>query len=164
MVGEKIRIYTDGSASVRDRTGGWGFVAFCGERRLERSGAREDTTNNEMELTAILEALKSLKRTTHRVTIYTDSQYCQGALNHWHKAWVDNGWISSAGKPVANKELIQEILQERASKARWMSEDGCPMLRRISIRWIKGHNGHEHNERADELAGLARRTLLEAKL
>ncbi len=134
-----IEIFTDGACSGNPGPGGWGVILRyrCTEKEL--SGGAPETTNNRMELTAVIEALKALKRECD-VVIHTDSRYVMDGVQQWLPNWKQNGWRTSNKKsPVKNVDLWQEL---------------DSLLQKHTIRWIwvKGHNGHEENERVDKLA------------
>lgn len=133
-----IKIYTDGSCLGNPGPGGWGFIATDGTNTVERSGGEPDTTNNRMELTAVIRALSAAKKHTE-IEIHTDSQYVKNGMQTWIKNWKKNGWKTADKKPVKNQELWQE-LDELAQKIE------------IHWVWVRGHNGHEMNERVDVLA------------
>lgn len=136
-----VEIYTDGACSGNPGPGGWGAILRSGEQEKEVSGFAWETTNNRMELTAVIEALRALKRpvTAH---VYTDSQYVQKGISEWIQGWKRRGWRTAAGQPVKNADLWQ-ILDELASPhcIKWL--------------WVRGHAGHALNERADALARSA---------
>ncbi|MFA7188334.1 MAG: ribonuclease HI [Alphaproteobacteria bacterium] len=134
-----IKIWTDGSCLGNPGPGGWAFVATDGENTAERCGGERDTTNNKMELTAVIRALIAAQKNHDTVEIHTDSQYVKNGMQLWIKNWKKNGWKTADKKPVKNKELWQE-LDELASKVK------------IHWHWVRGHNGNEMNERCDELA------------
>ena len=134
----KVVIHTDGACSGNPGPGGWGAILESGGHRKELKGGEPQTTNNRMELTAAIEALAALKMPSD-VDLYTDSNYLRGGITEWIKKWTSNGWRTAARKPVMNADLWQR-LQEAAAphQVRW--------------HWVKGHHGHDDNERADELA------------
>jgi ribonuclease HI len=134
----KVVIHTDGACSGNPGPGGWGAILASGAHRKELKGGETMSTNNRMELTAAIKALEALKSPSD-VELYTDSNYLRGGITSWIKGWKKNGWRTSDKKPVKNVELWQE-LEEAASRhdVRW--------------HWVKGHDGHDDNERADELA------------
>lgn len=141
-------IHTDGSASVKDKTGGWGFVATFAGMTAHRSGYACPTTISVMEILAINRALHFLTPTDLPVRIYSDSKYAVNSLTEWGPIWRCEGWLTSTGKPVSNSELIDVTMQIL---------DRHRSMREISIEWIKGHSGIHGNEVADGLAGKARR-------
>lgn len=134
-----IEIYTDGACSGNPGAGGWGAILRCGENEKELSGGADDTTNNRMELTAVIEALKALKRECE-ILLYTDSRYVMDGVNQWLPNWKRNGWRTTNKKsPVKNIDLWQEL-------------DALLPRHKIKWNWVKGHNGHPENERVDVLA------------
>ena len=134
-----IEVFTDGACSGNPGSGGWGVILRYGEIEKELSGGEENTTNNRMELTAVIEALKALKKECD-ITIYTDSRYVMDGVQEWLPNWKLNGWKTTNKKsPVKNVELWQ-ILDSLLSK------------HKINWVWVKGHNGHPENERVDKLA------------
>lgn len=136
---KKVDIFTDGACSGNPGPGGWGAILRYGNHELELSGGDKSTTNNRMELTAVIEALKRLKEKCS-VTIYTDSKYVADAfLQGWIWNWEKNGWKKSDKKPVLNPELWQTLLTEIRKHD-------------YKIVWVKGHAGHPENERCDKLA------------
>jgi ribonuclease HI len=134
----KVTIYTDGACSGNPGPGGWGALLLYGEHEKELYGGESETTNNRMELQAAIEALKALKRSCE-IDLYTDSQYVKGGITGWIHGWKKNGWKTSNKKPVKNAEL-------------WQALDEALKRHKVSWHWVKGHAGHEGNERADELA------------
>lgn len=145
-----VRLWTDGSSSNRDRTGGWAFIAQWGEVQAERFGYVEPATNISMELTAILRAVQFVRPAQgRRLVITTDSEYSIKALTQWMKTWRANGWRTSGGRPVANLELLLEA--HEAIRTHRLAGTA------LSFAWVKGHAGHKMNEHADMLAGQARR-------
>ena len=137
----KISIYTDGACRGNPGKGGWGALLEYNGKIKEINGYSEKTTNNIMELTAVIESLKILKRSCD-IIITTDSQYVKNGITKWIHNWKKNGWKTANKKPVKNKDL-------------WMLLDKAIIGHRIEWAWIKGHSGHPQNERADELANLA---------
>lgn len=134
----KVVIHTDGACSGNPGPGGWGAVLESGPHRKEIKGGEPHTTNNRMELRAAIEALEALK-TESDVDLYTDSNYLRGGITSWIKNWKKNGWRTSDKKPVQNTELWHRLEEAEARHTvRW--------------HWVKGHVGHDDNERADELA------------
>ncbi len=134
-----IEIFTDGACSGNPGAGGWGVILRYGDIEKELSGGESDTTNNRMELTAVIEALKALKRPC-KITLYTDSRYVMDGVNQWLPNWKVNGWRTSNKKsPVKNIDLWQALeSQLEKHQIKWV--------------WVKGHNGHPENERVDKLA------------
>ena len=136
---ENIVIYTDGACSGNPGPGGWGAILMYNEHKKEISGANKETTNNIMELTAVVEALKLLKHECN-VKIYSDSAYVVNAFkNGWISNWMKNGWRTSSKEPVKNKEL-------------WMTLYDFTRIHNIEFIKVKGHSDKEYNNRCDELA------------
>ena len=133
-----VEIYTDGACSGNPGPGGWGALMLAGEREKEICGGEQATTNNRMEMTAAIMALESLKRPS-TVALYTDSNYLRDGITKWIHGWKRNGWKTSDKKPVKNAEL-------------WQRLDAALQRHEVSWHWVKGHAGHDDNERADELA------------
>ena len=137
---KKINIYTDGACKGNPGQGGWGAILEYNGHVKEISGYSRDTTNNIMELTAVIKALEALKNSCN-VTLTTDSQYVKNGITEWIHNWKKNGWRTANKKAVKNQKL-------------WMSLDETTKRHKIQWEWIKGHSGHPQNERADELANL----------
>ncbi len=137
----RVEIFTDGACSGNPGPGGWGAILRYGRSEKELSGGEAETTNNRMELTAAIEALKALKRRCH-VDLYTDSSYVKDGIGKWIEGWKRNGWKTAAKKPVKNADL-------------WQALDELRDRHDVTWHWVKGHAGHPENERADELARLA---------
>ena len=133
-------VYTDGACKGNPGVGGWGALLRSGERSREIYGGEASTTNNRMELMAVIRALEALKKPC-RVRVHTDSQYVQLGISKWIHSWKKNGWRTADKKPVKNGELWQEL-------------DRLAACHEIEWLWVKGHAGHHGNERADELANL----------
>lgn len=133
-----IKIYTDGACKGNPGVGGWGAIIMQDEKNIELFGGENETTNNRMELMAVIMALKEIS-SNHELTIYTDSTYVQKGISEWIKNWKVNNWRSSSKKPVKNKDL-------------WIELDEAVDSRKINWEWVKGHAGNEGNEKADELA------------
>ena len=138
---KKVKIYTDGACKGNPGRGGWGAVLQYGNSEKEISGFQAETTNNIMELTAAVEALKLLKEPCE-ITLTTDSTYVKNGISKWIFSWKKNGWKTASKKSVKNKELWQEL--ELLSKNH-----------SINWKWVKGHSGHPENERCDQLANEA---------
>lgn len=135
----EVQIYTDGACSGNPGVGGWGAILRYGTVEKELSGGDADTTNNRMELTAVIEALKALKKPCV-ITLYTDSRYVMDGVNKWLPNWKANGWRTSNKKtPVKNIDL-------------WQILESLIEIHKIKWVWVKGHNGHQENERVDKLA------------
>lgn len=137
----RVEIATDGACKGNPGPGGWGAVIRASAREKELSGGEPLTTNNRMELTAVIEALNALKRPC-AVTLSTDSRYVMDGLTKWIHGWRRNGWKTAAKKPVKNADLWQALVEATARH-------------RITWQWVKGHAGHPDNERADRLASDA---------
>lgn len=135
---EKVVIYTDGACSMPSMKGGWGAVLKFGKATKEISGFLAKTTNNQMELTACIEALLAIKKQAS-IEIYTDSQYVKNGITQWILNWKKNGWKTASKQPVKNMEL-------------WQKLDELNQKLQPNWRWVKSHNGNVLNERADFLA------------
>lgn len=135
---ESVTIHTDGACSGNPGPGGWGAVLEYNGTVKELKGGAGLTTNNQMELTAAIEALNALKRAC-TIDLYTDSQYVKNGIQGWLHGWKKNGWKTAAKKPVKNVEL-------------WQKLDEAAKRHKITWHWVKGHAGHELNEKADRLA------------
>ncbi|HBS76565.1 MAG TPA: ribonuclease HI [Alphaproteobacteria bacterium] len=136
-----LKIWTDGSCLGNPGPGGWAFVATDGKNTAERSGGERDTTNNRMELTAVIRALTAARRHSE-IELHTDSQYVKNGMQSWMKNWKKNNWHTADKKPVKNQDL-------------WMQLDELSDAIKIHWHWVRGHNGNEMNERCDELARTA---------
>ena len=142
----EVEIFTDGACSGNPGAGGWGAVLRCGKVEKELCGGAADTTNNRMELTAVIGALRALKKSC-RITLHTDSRYVMDGVTNWMPNWKKNNWRTSNKKSaVKNVDLWQEL---------------DTLLTKHQVRWIwvKGHNGHPENERVDQLARDAIKTI-----
>lgn len=133
-----VQIYTDGACKGNPGPGGWGALLAFGDNERELFGGEPETTNNRMELTAVIEALGALKRRC-RVELYTDSQYVMNGIQEWLPNWKRRGWKTSANKPVKNVDL-------------WERLDAAVNAHAVHWHWVRGHDGHVGNERADALA------------
>lgn len=133
-----INIYADGGCRGNPGPGGWGVLMQAGSIEKELCGGEHATTNNRMELTAVIRSLESLKRPS-TINVHTDSQYVQKGISEWIHNWKRNGWRTSDKKPVKNADL-------------WQILDGLAKQHQIKWIWVKGHAGHPGNERADALA------------
>ena len=133
-----VHMATDGACKGNPGPGGWGVVIRSGEKEKLLSGGEKLTTNNRMELTAAIKGLEALKRPCH-VILSTDSRYVMDGLTKWIHGWMKNGWRTADKKPVKNADLWQELLA--AAKPH-----------RVEWKWVKGHAGHDENERVDQLA------------
>jgi ribonuclease HI len=138
MTDKVVEIYTDGACRGNPGPGGWGVLLRFGDLEKELFGGEAQTTNNKMELTAVIRALEALKQPS-RVRVYTDSQYVQKGIQEWIHSWKRNGWKTTDKKDVKNKELWVELDEQRKRHD-------------IEWQWVKGHAGHPENERADALA------------
>ena len=136
-----IKIYTDGACKGNPGPGGWGALIIYGNDKKEIYGGENETTNNRMELSAVIEALKVIEDEMCSLSIYTDSTYVLKGMSEWLKGWKSNNWISSNKKPVKNKDL-------------WVILDSLAALHEIKWVWVKGHSGHPENDRADFLANM----------
>jgi ribonuclease HI len=133
-----VEAFTDGACSGKPGPGGWGVLLRWGELEREMSGGEPLTTNNRMELTAAIEALRALKRPT-TIRICTDSTYVRDGITKWIHGWKRNGWKTASKDPVKNADLWQEL-------------DGLVRGHTVEWEWVRGHAGHPENERADALA------------
>ena len=146
---KKIEIFTDGACRGNPGPGGWGVVLRYNGKDKYLHGAVEETTNNRMELTAAIEAIAAVKYTCE-IDLTTDSQYVRKGITEWVENWEKRGWKTSSKKPVKNVDLWKQLLELiRIHEIRW--------------HWVKGHSGHEGNEKADDLANSAIDKLLESK-
>jgi ribonuclease HI len=134
----EVVIYADGACRGNPGPGGWGAWLQSGEHEKEMFGGEKLTTNNRMELTAVIQALGSLKRQS-AVTVYTDSEYVKNGITTWIHGWKARGWKTADKKPVKNMEL-------------WQRLDELNAAHKVQWRWVKGHSGDPGNERADRLA------------
>lgn len=135
---QPVVIYTDGACKGNPGPGGWGVWLRSGAHEKELCGGEAVTTNNRMELTAVIEALGALKRRCN-VQIYTDSQYVRKGITEWVAGWKRKGWITADKKPVKNQDL-------------WMRLDELAATQDVQWHWVRGHDGDPGNEKADELA------------
>ena len=136
-----VHIFTDGACKGNPGPGGWGAVLKYGDHVKELKGYSSETTNNIMELTAVIEALKSLTRPC-KIILTTDSNYVKNGITEWIHSWKKKGWKTANKKPVKNKEYWQQL-------------DVEVQRHTIDWKWVKGHSGHPENERVDELANEA---------
>jgi ribonuclease HI len=143
-----VQLFTDGACSGNPGPGGWAFILRhpASGKELERAGAELETTNNRMELIAVIEGLKALT-TPSRVELTSDSQYVLNGLKEWLSAWKARGWRTASKKPVKNEDL-------------WRALDELASRHDIRFHWIRGHRGHAENERCDQLAVAAREALI----
>jgi ribonuclease HI len=135
---DTIYIYSDGACKGNPGTGGWGALLVTDGHRKEICGGEPDTTNNRMEMTAVIRALELLKRPS-TVEVHTDSQYVQKGISEWLPGWKRRNWRTANGQPVKNQDLWQQL-------------DSLSRQHRIEWKWVRGHAGHPENERADALA------------
>ncbi|UVA78018.1 Ribonuclease HI [Pandoraea anapnoica] len=134
----QVEIYTDGACKGNPGPGGWGALLVAGKHRKEMFGGEPNTTNNRMELLAVIRALEALNKPC-QVVLHTDSQYVQKGISEWIHGWKARGWKTAAKEPVKNADLWQEL-------------DAVSQKHDIDWRWVKGHAGHDGNEAADQLA------------
>ena len=138
MSNEIVEIFTDGACRGNPGPGGWGFVLRYKNKEKESYGGELATTNNRMELMAVIKALEALTRPS-RVSLYTDSQYVQKGISEWIHSWKRKGWKTADKKPVKNEDL-------------WRRLDELAAQHAVEWHWVRGHAGHPENERADKLA------------
>lgn len=134
----EVTIYTDGACSGNPGKGGWGAILIYAKEEKYISGSKQLTTNNQMELTATIEALKAILKPSN-IALYTDSQYVKNGITSWIFNWKKNGWKTANKKPVANKDL-------------WIELEKYVDFHSVNWFWVKGHSGDHYNEIADELA------------
>lgn len=142
-----VELYTDGACSGNPGPGGWAYILKhpASGAAKERAGGERDTTNNRMELTAVIEGMRALKSSS-RVDLYSDSQYVLNGLKTWMDDWKKRGWKTSAKKPVKNQDL-------------WEILDEMRKLHQIRFHWVRGHSEHPENERCDQMAVEAREAI-----
>ena len=136
-----IDIFTDGACSGNPGPGGWAAILRAGKHEREISGGEPDTTNNRMELLAVISGLNAVKQPS-KVVVHTDSKYVMDGASKWMKRWKQNGWKTADKKPVKNGEL-------------WLALEEALARHNVSWNWVAGHSGHPENERADALARAA---------
>ena len=134
----KVEIYTDGACSGNPGPGGWGALLRYGDHEKELNGGEAGTTNNRMEMMAVIESLRALTKSCD-VDLYTDSTYVMDGVTKWMDGWKAKGWKNASKKPVKNRDLWERI-------------DSEIQRHKVTWHWVKGHDGHPENERADELA------------
>lgn len=138
-----VEIFTDGACSGNPGPGGWGAILRMGEHKKELSGGEKETTNNRMELTAVIQALAALKQPC-KVILTTDSKYvCDSISKGWVYSWQKNGWKKADKKPALNVDLWERALELLS-------------VHQVELHWVKGHAGHPENERCDEMAVIQR--------
>ena len=138
---ERVEIFTDGACRGNPGPGGYGSIIRTRDQQNEISGSAKNTTNNIMELTAAVVALKQLKEPCE-VTLTSDSQYLVKGMTQWIKGWAKKGWLTAAKQPVKNKDI-------------WLELNKLNKIHKISWKWVRGHQGHAENERCDLLANIA---------
>ena len=136
-----VEIFTDGACSGNPGPGGYGAILKFGSKIKEISGCQKETTNNRMEMTAVIEAFRQLKRPC-RIKVMTDSAYVVNGMTKWVPGWIKRNWMNSQKKPVLNRDLWETLLRVSSRHD-------------VEWTWIKGHHGHKENERCDELARKA---------
>ena len=141
IIKETVQIFTDGACKGNPGVGGWGVLIKSSNYINELKGYEQLTTNNRMELIAVIEGIKSIEKNAN-IEITTDSKYVKNGINLWINNWKKNDWKTSSKKPVKNKEL-------------WLDLDKLVQNYNIEWKWVKGHSGHPGNERADQLANAA---------
>ena len=141
VIKETVQIFTDGACKGNPGVGGWGVLIKSSNYINELKGYEQLTTNNRMELIAVIEGIKSIEKNAN-IEITTDSKYVKNGINLWINNWKKNDWKTSSKKPVKNKEL-------------WLDLDKLVQDYNIEWKWVKGHSGHPGNERADQLANAA---------
>ena len=138
---KQVEVFTDGACKGNPGPGGWGAILRMGRHEKELSGGEPQTTNNRMEMTAVIRALDALKERC-AVTVHTDSRYVIDGMTKWIAGWQKRGWVNASREPVKNADLWRELLDATARH-------------KVSWQWVKGHDGHPENERADRLASDA---------
>ena len=134
-----VILYTDGACSYNPGPGGWAYILMCEEKQVKASGLCENTTNNRMEILAVIEGLKRIKYKCN-VTVYPDSAYVYNAFTlGWRNTWQQNNWKKADKKPALNVDLWEQLLE-------------LLQIHQVDFVWVKGHNGHKYNERCDQLA------------
>ena len=134
-----IKVYTDGACKGNPGPGGWGVYIILDSKEIELFDGKPNTTNNQMEMQAAIEALKYLRKTNQAIDLYTDSNYLRQGITEWIFNWKKNNWRTASKKPVANKDL-------------WIEISDLSSVMAVNWHWVKGHDGDPGNERADYLA------------
>jgi ribonuclease HI len=143
---DHVEIFTDGACSGNPGPGGWGAVMRFNQQEKDLSGGEKDTTNNRMEMMAVIAALEALKRPC-QVTITTDSQYVMKGMTEWLPGWKARNWRTASKQPVKNADL-------------WQRMEKAAAMHQLTWQWVRGHSGHPENERADQLAVAAREKIV----
>jgi ribonuclease HI len=138
---KKVEVFTDGACKGNPGPGGWGAILRMGPHEKEMSGSDPQTTNNRMEMTAVIKALNALIEPCE-VTLYTDSKYVIEGITKWVHGWKRNGWVNASKQPVRNADLWHELIE-------------AAQRHQMNWQWVRGHNGHVENERVDKLASDA---------
>jgi ribonuclease HI len=138
---KQVEVFTDGACKGNPGPGGWGALLRMGVHEKELSGGEAETTNNRMEMTAVIRALTALNAPC-AVTLHTDSRYVIDGMTKWIVGWQKKGWVNASKQPVKNKDLWQDLIAAAAPH-------------KINWQWVKGHSGHPENERVDQLASDA---------
>ena len=136
-----VEIFTDGACKGNPGPGGWGAILRMGRHEKEMSGGEPDTTNNRMEMTAVIRGLNALTEACD-VTLYTDSRYVIDGITKWVHGWKKKGWINASKQPVRNADLWHDLIEAAGRH-------------KVAWEWVRGHDGHPENERADKLASDA---------
>lgn len=151
---DTISLYTDGSCSVRDKSGGWAYIGIFGDKFVKSYGFESDTTVNRMELTAIIQALAGVEEGQSPLRIFSDSEYCVNCANVWAARWELMDWHTPFGDPIKNADLVKSLHE-------WIEYHKC--FRAVSLSWVRGHNKNPYNEVADLLCGDARTLKIEQR-
>jgi ribonuclease HI len=138
---KQVEIFTDGACKGNPGPGGWGAILRMGKHEKELSGGEPDTTNNRMEMRAVIEGLNALNKPC-QVDLYTDSKYVIDGITKWVHGWKKSGWINASKNPVRNEDLWHALIE-------------AELRHKVAWHWVRGHNGHAENERADRLASDA---------
>ena len=138
---KQVEIFTDGACKGNPGPGGWGTILRMGKHEKEMSGGDAQTTNNRMEMTAVIKGLRALIEPCE-VTLYTDSRYVIDGITKWVHGWKRNGWVNASKQPVRNADLWHELIE-------------AAQQHKVTWEWVRGHAGHSENERADKLASDA---------